>query len=145
MQVRFALLLAAATFTVAGCGGGAELGTVPRNADAPLRAAPRHAIVVPLDGSPAGTARLRPADAGQKTALALRLDRPVREPLSVELAHGTCRRPTALTSISVIGRVRSARTSWTVPTPYAQLGSGPFLVVVRSAARAVAACGGTHP
>jgi hypothetical protein len=128
----------------AGCGG-SSLGTVPRGAATPMHARAVHQVVVRLHGRPNGTARLRPADAGQKTAVGLSLRNRDGSALTAALAHGSCRKPTGLTVAAMLGRVRSRETSWTLPTPFAQLRSSAFVVVVRSADRPVAACGEPRP
>jgi hypothetical protein len=132
------VLVLICTFAAAGCGGGGSLGTVPRGAAVPLHGSRQ--VVVPLHGRVDGRARLRPADGGQKTALGVTLEKPAHS-ATVEIARGRCARPTSLTALTVFGSVESRRASWTVPTPFAQLAASEFVVVVRSGARAVEACG----
>jgi hypothetical protein len=64
-----------------------------------------------------------------------------RARMTAELAEGSCGQPTGLHRSTVLGRLGSGETSWTVPTPYAQLTAAPLAVVVRSATHAVEACG----
>jgi len=135
-----AFLAAAAAATASGCGG-ASLGTVPRAANAPLESPAARPVVVHMHGRTHGTARLRAADDGQKTSLGLVLRRGVARPLTAAVAQGSCTRPRALTSVTVLGRVEQQRTSWTLPTPWAQLRATHFVVVLRSPDRAVTACG----
>jgi hypothetical protein len=100
-------------------------------------------LVVPLNGRTEGVATLRRSGDGQKTSLEVRLaaGAPARV-RSVQLARGSCRRPTALTSETVLGGMHDRRASWTVPTPLGQLANGrPLAIVVRSPEHAVVACG----
>jgi len=120
-------------FLAAACGGvGARVGQ-------PVKTP----VVVPLDGPASGVATLRRVDGGQKTSVEVRLrDGPVHVDRTVQLARGSCRRPTALTSPTVLGGMHDLDASWTVPTPYEQLANGRALaVVVRSPDHAVEACG----
>jgi hypothetical protein len=140
-SVLVALLLAAA---VAGCGGGGgdSLGTVPNSTNSRLVTKPlTRPIVVRLRGTTDGTAHLRRAANGQKTAVSVELTDDDGSDFSVELAQGSCTKPQALKSPTVLGELHSGKASWTVPTPYAQLTASPLAVVVRSGERAVEACG----
>jgi hypothetical protein len=100
-------------------------------------------IVVPLDGRTDGVATLRRVSDGMKTSLDVRLaDGAPDVERSVQLARGSCRRPTALTSETVLGGMQHHHASWTVPAPLGQLANGRALaIVVRSAEHAVEACG----
>ena len=128
---RLLPLICMVPFVAAACGGGRLAHPVAEQ------------LVVPLDGRTAGIATLRRVEDGEKTRLEVRLaaDAPDAE-LSVQLARGSCRRPTALTSQTVLGGMDDRHASWTVPAPLGQLANGRALaVVVRSPAHAVEACG----
>jgi hypothetical protein len=100
-------------------------------------------IVVPLNGRTDGVATLRRARDGQKTWVEVRLAAGAPDRArSVQLARGSCRRPTALTSATVLAGMRGRHASWTVPAPLGQLANGrPLAIVVRSSEHAVVACG----
>jgi hypothetical protein len=140
-----AVLLVIAALAAGGCGGGGHsLGTVPRGTNSQLVTRPRaRPVAVRLRGKDSGVARLSRAASGEKTAVAVTLSGGANGSMTVELAHGYCTKPTALTSTTVLGRLRGGKASWTTPTPYAQLTTGPTAVVVRSAQHAVVACGNT--
>jgi hypothetical protein len=142
MRTSFLLvsIVAAVTLVAAGCGGG-SLGTVPRAANTPLEMPSARPVVGHVRGRAPGTARLRPADGGQKTSIGLTLRRSAGDSLTAAVAHGSCERPRALTSTTMLGRVESRRTSWTVPTPWAQLRATDFVLVLRNGDRALASCG----
>jgi hypothetical protein len=137
-----AFLLVIAALAAGGCGGSDHsLGTVPRNTNSQLVAKPRaHPVSVRLHGKQSGTAKLAPAASGEKTSITVAVGGSGAGQMTVELAHGYCSKPTALTSTTVLGRLRGGKTSWITPTPYAQLTTGPTAVVVRSA-KSVVACG----
>jgi hypothetical protein len=139
------LFLAALALPLAGCGGGggggASLGTVPRNTNSQLVAKPNaKPISIRLHGRTSGVAHLSRAADGQKTAVTITLPS-AHGATTAELAHGYCSKPTALTSTTLLGRVRGDTTSWTTPTPFAQLSAGPTAVVLRSPQHALVACG----
>ena len=77
---------------------------------------------------------------GSKTSVSVRVAT-AGGGLVAQLAHGSCARPTALTSTTVLGELTSPVVSWTVPTPYAQLAASRVAVILRSAAHAVESCG----
>ena len=135
------LVLLALPFLLAACGsgGGMKLGTVPKQ-PGPQAAPTTKPLVVPLHGKASGSAQLRRAASGQKTAITLSVHHAGTSP-TAEIAHGSCSKPTALTSDTVLGRLTKGTASWTVPTPYAQLTASKFAVVVRSGDRGIVACG----
>lgn len=128
---RLLPLFAMVPLVAAACGGGR------------LGHAVAEQMVVPLNGRTDGVATLRRVADGEKTRLDVRLaaGAPDTE-RSVQLARGSCRRPTALTSQTVLDGMDGRHASWTVPTPLGQLANGRLLaVVVRSSEHAVEACG----
>src|SRR3954466_12618759 len=136
---RAGLVLLIATTVAGGCGGGgSSLGTTPNTTSSRLVAKPlTRPLVVQLRGRTTGTAHLRRAGKGQKTAVSVELGDDNGSDLSVELAQGSCTKPQALKSPTVLGELHSGKASWTVPTPYAQLTASPLAVVVRSDSHAV--------
>ncbi|HET8527591.1 MAG TPA: hypothetical protein VFL60_01675 [Gaiellaceae bacterium] len=128
---RLLPLICMVPFVAAACGGGRLAHPVAEQ------------LVVPLGGRTDGVATLRRAADGEKTRLEVRLAAGApRSELSVQLARGSCRRPTALTSETVLGGMHGRHAAWTVPTPLGQLANGRALaVVVRSPRHPVVACG----
>ena len=143
---RLPPLLAVVPLLLAACGGGggSAAGTNPgSNTNLRLVTKPlKRAIVVHLKGKEPGVATLRRAGAGQKTSVEVNLGGGAPGgAATVELARGSCGRPTGLTRPTVLGQMHGSHATWTVPSPYAQLANGPLAVVVRTAQHAIDACG----